>query len=123
MKKDLLNININESEIEALADRLKEKPLYTWLELDLNNIKDIEIIDVVQVLIRYEKINRFINEIKNRNELSYILRNYDSIEMYNSLQEIKNDIQNVDEYWTKLKTIMKYDDEYVKVLLENIKKI
>ena len=120
MKKKLLSIDINDTEIKALADQLKEKPLYTWLELDLNKIKDIVITDVVQILIKYEKVKRFLNEIRNRSELSYILRNYNSIEKYNNLQEIKNDIENVDKYWIKLKNIMEYSDDFINKYKENI---
>ena len=116
----MLSIDINDTEIKALADQLKEKPLYTWLELDLNKIKDIVITDVVQILIKYEKVKRFLNEIRNRSELSYILRNYNSIEKYNNLQEIKNDIENVDKYWIKLKNIMEYSDDFINKYKENI---
>ena len=120
IKKDLLNIYIDDFDIKALADRLKEKPLYTWLEFDLNKIKDILIADVVQILIKYEKIKRFLNEIRNRSELSYILRNYNSIEKYKNLSEIKNDIENVDGYWIKLKAIMKFSDDFINKYKESI---
>lgn len=120
MKKDLLNIDINDFEIQLLAEKLKEKPLYSWLEVELNKIKDILISDVVQVLIRYEKIKKFLSEIKNRSELSYVLRNYNNIEKYANLQAIKNDLENIDKYWINLKSIMNYSDDFINKYKENI---
>ena len=113
LKKDLLNIDIDDSEIKALANRLKEKTLYKWIEVDFNKITGITATDVVKALIRYEKINRFLNEITNESELSYILRNYNNLDKYNSLQEIKDDIENVDEYWIKLKETMNFSDDFI----------
>lgn len=120
IKKNLLNIDINDSEIKVLASKLKEKPLYRWLESDFNKIKNITIRDVIQILIQYEKIKKFLNEIRDKKELSYILRNCDSVEKYNNLQEIKNDIENVDKYWGKLKDIMGYSNQFVCKYKENI---
>ena len=120
LKKDLLNIEIDEYELHTLADKLKEKPLYTWLEKDFNEIKSITASDIVGILTRYEKIEKFIGEIKNRNELRYIIRNCNNLEKYNSLQEIKNNIEDIDEYWTKLKTIMNFSDDFINVYKKNI---
>lgn len=120
MKKDLLSIDINDFEIQLLAEKLKEKPLYSWLEVELNKIKDILISDVVQVLIRYEKIKKFLSEIKNRSELSYVLRNYNNIEKYANLQAIKNDLENIDKYWINLKSIMNYSDDFINKYKDNI---
>lgn len=120
MKKDLLSIDINDFEIQLLAEKLKEKTLYSWLEVELNKIKDILISDVVQVLIRYEKIKKFLSEIKNRSELSYVLRNYNNIEKYANLQAIKNDLENIDKYWINLKSIMNYSDDFINKYKDNI---
>lgn len=120
LKKDLLDIDISELEIKKLAIRLKEKALYTWLENDFYKIKDIEASDVVKILIYYEKIKKFINEITNRNELSYILRNLNNIEKYNSIQEIKSNIENIDEYWMKLKETMKLSNDFINKYKNNI---
>lgn len=120
MKKDLLSIDINDFEIQLLAEKLKEKTLYSWLEVELNKIKDILISDVVQVLIRYEKIKKFLSEIKNRSELSYVLRNYNNIEKYANLQAIKNNLENIDKYWINLKSIMNYSDDFINKYKDNI---
>lgn len=120
LKKDLLDINITDSQIKLLAEKIVEKSLYKWMEQDFNNIKDIKITDTIQILIKYENIYKVLNEIKNINELSYVLRNYDKIEEYDSLQSIKDDIQNIDKYWLKLKDEMNFSDEFIEKYKRNI---
>ena len=71
---------------------IKIKPLYLWIENDFNKIADITINDVIQMLINYETIDKFIPEIANRNEVRFILRNLDRIQDYDNLKDMKNDI-------------------------------
>ena len=120
IKKDLLN-DISEEKIKKLAQNLILKPLYSWIENDFSKINGISAKDAIELLIDYDKFRRFIPDIKEQNELAYIIRNFDSIQEYNSLYEIKNNIENIDIYWNKLKNEMNFTDEFVKKYKNNIK--
>lgn len=120
-KKNLLSNGISDDDIKKLAEKIKIKPLYKWLELDFNKIKDIKIEHVIQILIHYEEIEKFVFEIKNYKELLWILRNSDKIVNYKNLQSIKDDIENIDKYWIKLKDEIKFSDDFLKKYNNNIK--
>ena len=122
IKKNLLNGELENWQIKNLAKLIKIKPLYMWLEQDFNKIKDIKIEDVVQILINYEHIQRFIPEIKNKNVLSYILRNIDIVSNYNSVKSITDNIADNDIYWKHLKEKMNFSDEFIQRYKENIYK-
>ena len=121
IKKDLLKGKFENLQIQKLAERIKIKPLYKWLEKDFNEIKDIKIEDSIQMLINYEYIQKFIPEIKNRNELSYILRNIDIISNYDNINSLKENIEDNDIYWEYLKNKMNFSNEFVEKYKENIK--
>lgn len=120
-KKDLLCDTVDENEIKQIARRIREKPLYVWFEQDFNKIKDINIKDVIQILIHYDAIKKFLPELKNRNELSYILRNKETIVNYNSLKDLKDDMENIDEYWIKLKNDIGFTEEFLQTHKDSLK--
>lgn len=121
IKKLLLSTKMEEVEIKKLAEKIKEKPLYIWLENDFNKIKDIKMSDVIQILINYETISKYIPEIKKQNELAYILRNINQIQEYGNLQSIKDNIEEIDEYWNELKRYMNFDKEFIEKYNQNIR--
>lgn len=120
-KKNLLDNITNDFEIKKIADKIKVKPLYFWLESDFNKIENIKIADVIQIFIHYDSIKKFLLEIKNRKELSYILRNMDKVIDYDSLKSIKDDIENIDEYWINLKNDLEFSDEFLQKYSNSIK--
>lgn len=121
IKKQLLEKEFEKDKIESLANRIKEKPLYTWIEKDFNKIGGIKPEDAIKILINYDKIIRFIPEINNKEELAYILRNLDKIQEYKSLREIKENIEQIDMYWETLKYKMDLSEEFIKKYQDNIK--
>ena len=84
-----------------------------WLEQDFNKIKDIKIEDVVQILINYDRIRKFIPEIMNQNVLLYILRNIDNVSNYDNVKYIINNIEDIDVYWKYLKKEMNFSEEFI----------
>ena len=120
IKKDLLKNKFEDWQIENLAKLIKIKPLYMWLEQDFNKIKDIKIEDVVQILINYDRIRKFIPEIMNKNVLSYILRNIDIVSNYDNIKNIVDNIENIDIYWKYLKEKMDFSEEFIQKYKENI---
>ena len=120
IKKDLLKESIEDWQIENLTKLIKIKPLYMWLEQDFNKIKDIKIEDVVQILINYDCIQKFIPEIMNQNVLLYILRNIDKVSNYDNVKYIINNIEDIDVYWKYLKKEMNFSEEFIQKYKENI---
>lgn len=125
-KKDLLNRYLEDGEIEKLAEKLKVKNLYSWLENDFSHINQINVANIVDILINYDNIKKFIPQISNQKELLYILRNIERVQEYNSLETIKEDIEKIDKYWKELyKTIglnenfMDENKQYIKEFLLN----
>ena len=50
--------------------------------------------DAVNILINYDDIYRFIPEIKQRNELLYVLRNKDVLKEYNNLWNMSSELND-----------------------------
>jgi len=121
LKKELLSYKLTEEELVILANRLKIKTLYNWYEKDFFNIKGLRIENVVQLLIEYDSIKDIISQISNVTELLYIIRNKDILTKYNSLDEIKSDIENIDNCWKQLVDIMGISKDFIKENKETIK--
>ena len=119
-KKLLCNIKEG-AEIKNIAQRIKEKPLYAWIENDFCKIDNLTVEDAIQVFLHYEFVKKFIYDVKNRNELSYILRNTEKLMNYNTLESIKADIENIDEDWIKLKNEIEFSEEFLQKYSDNIK--
>lgn len=125
-KKDLLNRYLEDGEIEKLAEKLKVKNLYSWLENDFSHINQINVANIVDILINYDNIKKFIPQISNQIELLYILRNIERVQEYNSLETIKEDIEKIDKYWKELyknidlnENFMNENKQYIKEFLLN----
>jgi len=121
IKKELLSDRFNEEEIIILAEKLKRKTLYSWYEEDFCNIKGLKIQNVIQLLINYEKIKKFIPQISNITELLYVIRNKEMSNNYTSLDEIKANIENIDTYWKQLISIMEFSEDFIKENSKTIK--
>lgn len=121
INKNLIKSSISEEEIKQLAERIKYKSLYNWIEQDFRGIKDIKGEDAVRLLINYDVVSKFIKEIRERNELLYILRNREILSQYDSLQEIKDNIEEIDQHWKELVNIMKFTQEFIEKNRNNIK--
>lgn len=121
INKNLVTSTMSEDEIKRLSEKIKIKSLYNWLEQDFNAIKDIKVNDAVNILINYNDVSKFIKEIQDRNELLYILRNKEILTKYDTLQEIKDNIENIDQYWKKLINIMEFDQDFISKNYNNIK--
>lgn len=117
----LIDSELSDDEIYSLAKKLKIKTLYNWIEQDFKNIQGIMPNDAVNILINYDDIYRFIPEIKQRNELLYVLRNKDVLKEYSNLQEIQDNIENIDYCWNKLVDILELTQEFINKNKKSIK--
>lgn len=122
INKDLISQFLSDYEIESLSNKIVEKSLYNWMEQDFKQIKNLTPNDTINILINYSSINKFINDIRDVNEVSFLLRNIDTINKYNNLQSIKDNIENIDKYWKELIEIMNISQEFIekhKKILKN----
>ena len=122
INRNLVNLSMTEDEIHSLAKKIQIKSLYNWIEEDFRNIKDIKTNDAVNLLISYDDVKKFVDEINDRTELLYILRNKEVLNEYNTLQDFKNNIEKIDKYWEKLVKIMDFKHEFIEENRDNIKK-
>lgn len=114
LKRQLLHgKKINDEEIKRLANKLKEKHLYQWMEADFSHIKELKVENVIDILINYNDIKKFISQISNQKELLYILRNIEKIQEYKNLDEIKENIEKIDRYWKELVKYMNFSNEFI----------
>lgn len=121
IKKELLSERIEKLKLKQLAEKIKEKPLYAWIENDFNKIDNIKVSDVIKILANYDIIGKFIPEIKRQSELAYILRNIEQIQNYDNLENIKDNIEKIDKYWNELKRSMNFDNEFIEKYNQNIR--
>lgn len=121
LKRNLLDNKTDNEEIKKLSEKLKIKNLYKWMENEFSNIKDLRPEDAVEILIKYNQIEKFIPEITNQIELQYINRNAEKIQQYKNLNEIKEHIEEIDTYWIELIKCMDINQEFINNNKENIK--
>lgn len=113
IKRNLLNNGISDEELQKLAKMFKIQHLYRWIEKDFAHIKGITQENVITILICYDKIKKFISQIHNQIELQYVIRNLDRIQEYSSLDILKNNIENIDNYWKKLVNKMDFSEQFI----------
>lgn len=121
LKKDLLNRDISDIELEKLSEKLKIKNLYNWLENDFSHIKQITPTNVLDLLIKYDDIKKFIPQISNQKELLFIIRNIEDVQEYKSLNEIKENIEEIDKSWKILCENLQLKEDFIIENKQNIK--
>lgn len=120
-KKDLLHRMLEDKDLKNLAQMLKKKNLYRWIEKDFSHINKITPGSAIKILINYDKIKKYILQIQNETELLYVIRNIDKIQQYESLDDIKNNIEDIDVYWKKLVDKMSFDKHFIEENHNHIK--
>ncbi|MBD5169526.1 MAG: transposase [Oscillibacter sp.] len=119
-KRNLLRFDLEETEIAALAVHLDTKPLDAWMQTDFGHISDLTAGDAVQMLIHLDKLRHLLPGIQTRTEVSLALRNLDTLEQYQTITELKNDLLQTDSDWHALVGEMKLTPEFQERYRENI---
>lgn len=117
----LINSYLSDEQIYDLCEKLKVKSLYNWIEQDFAHIQGLLPNDALNILINYDYIKRFIPEIKQKNELLYLLRNKEKIVKFKHLQGIKDSIENIDSSWNKLIEVLELSEKFINKNIKNIK--
>ena len=121
LKRNLLLDIYDVETLQRLAQLLKKQNLYRWIEKDFAHIKGLKPMDSIKILSNYEKIKRFIPQIQNETELLYVLRNIDEVQKYNDLDTIKENIEEIDVFWSELITKMNFTSEFIENNKKSIK--
>lgn len=73
VKKRLLEKENSEETLEAVAAFLSHKLLSKWMKEELGNISGLEGTDIPKLFLSWEKVVRFLPEVKNSFQLRYLL--------------------------------------------------
>lgn len=111
-KRSLLK-DIDKDLFSGLARLLDVKTIYGYLEQDFAHISSCTVHDCVQILANYDVLSKFVPEIKDRQEVSYLARNKEKARKYTSLKEFKNDICSQDSSWELLREKMDFTEEFL----------
>ena len=114
VKKQLLSDVDSDEEIKALAAELSKKPLYKRVSEEFSHIDNIQVSDVIKLLIHYDKVKMFIDQMNERLDVALILRIRDIANEYKTLDDIKSKLVEIDPSWEELKNLMGFDDDFLK---------
>ena len=119
-KRSLLWFDIEDAEITALAASLDIKPLDAWMQTDFSLISDLTASDAVQMLTHLDKLRHLLPSIQTRTEVSLVLHNLDTLEQYQSISELKENLIQTDSDWHSLIEKMNLTPEFQEQYRENI---
>ena len=114
LKHDLLDEDAHGSRIAELARHLSEKPFVAWKEQLSVGIRGMTPRLCVKVLSRYESVKRFLPELTNAAEVSFLLHHADALEEYESWSQVRAEIERIDTDWVKLRQLLMLDDAFVR---------
>lgn len=120
IKKHLLNRKFENEDMKKLIHMLRIKNLYRWKDEDFSHINNLNEESIIELLIKFDSIKKFISQVNNQVELSYLLRNIEKVQNYDNLMKVKEDIGNIDVYWKKLREDMNLTPEFIKENKNNI---
>lgn len=116
-----LTSSANETELKKLAKRLSEKPLSVWKHMDFAHIRDLKEETCIQLLEGWEQYCRYIPEVRNELQASYLIRNRDLLEKYDTFAAFQENILHEDIAWKCLKEKLAFNDTFIKQYEERIR--
>ena len=119
-KKKLLPEALDDLSLERLAQRLSIKPIYKWIQDEFSKISDVNANITIDILINYEKLDKFIPCITTAAEANYLIRNKDSISECKSFDYILKNIDKIDVAWSELYQILELSDTFREIYFNNI---
>lgn len=120
-KRNMLSSDtITEDGILALAQCLDRKPLYSWLQEDFGHIKDLTATDTLKMLVHLEQLCHLVFSMGNRKDAVLALQNLDILERFNSMDDLKMNIVQVDQDWHYLAEVMKLNSDFLELHWDNI---
>ena len=100
-KRRLLE-SVSELYYDRLASYLEKKDIFSWFKEDFEHISGLGYYYAMQLLLVHKELERFIPDIKNENEVKYLIRNRELIGSYANMDELRQNILKVDNSWSML---------------------
>jgi len=113
IKRSCLNSDMQEENIEKLARRLSQKSLTNWMQKELSHIVDLRAQTAIQLLIHWEKLERFLYEINREIQAEFLLKNMEQLEQYQNFEEIRAQIEEIDLAWKNLSQTFGFSDSLI----------
>lgn len=111
---------IGEGNVTKLVKHLKVKKLSDWRNNEFSRIQRINYNTVVKLLIYYDEIQKFVGDIKNREEAERICDNIQIYKDMQSIADIRESLVGTDKDWQWLKSRFQLTDEFVNQNKDNI---
>lgn len=121
VKKRLLEKENSEETLEAVAAFLSHKLLSKWMKEELGNISGLEGTDIPKLFLSWEKVVRFLPEVKNSFQLRYLLVNKEKLSGYKNFQAVYDDLIKNDPNWEWMKSTFAISDSFIREYEANIK--
>jgi len=119
-KRKLLDPILNDEDLMKLADMLSKKPLSAWRKEDLSHISELKAQDAVQLLIHWVNVKHLVLQMKTKADALLVLRNVENADVYDNLDDMKNDLIKLDVDWASLVKDMKLSDKFLTQNKEHI---
>lgn len=112
VKRDALT-DLSDEQLDRLALRLSEKPLSHWMKREFSHIDGLKADLCVSCLIEYDRLSRFLPDMRSVSELSFALHRLDSLDPYDCWEAVHASIELLDSDWHILKNVLELDDNFI----------
>lgn len=103
-----------EDELKGLAEKLSQKPLSVWKHTNFVHIRDLKGELCIQLLKDWECYRKFVPEIKNEQQVIYLIRNRNRLDSYDTFAEFQKNMLKEDVAWKWLKEHLSITEEFEK---------
>lgn len=119
-KHNLLANLTSDEHIGQLADKLSQKPLSAWRDQDFSHIDGLKPQDAVELLIRQSETAKLIPQMKTRIDARLALRNWNNVQGYNTIDDMKRDLMKIDGAWVELVGKMGFSEQFLELNQERV---
>lgn len=112
LKRSILREIAGEPELDALAEKLSQKPLANWQQEDFGHIRGIRAGDVAQMLIHLDQLRHLLPGIQCRTDVMLALRSLEHIDRYSTIEALKADLLESDQDWLALAEDMQLGTDF-----------
>lgn len=107
--------------LDGAAAQLSKKRLSDWMRQDFKHIRELDSEIALCLLGAYERIGRFVPQIKNVAEARYILNNFEKTIALSSMQEVRENALSCNAEWDYLIEMFGFTEEFVEQNQERIR--
>ena len=99
---EFLISKLSEEELKKLAGFLSKMSLSRWKKEVFGHISGVSAEDICSTFLIWEKIERFLKEIRDHFQLRYFYKNMEQLETCKNVEEAKEKMLEADQYWNWL---------------------